>query len=312
MLILASTTDLIQLQVGSPGTIDVHADWMDNVSGAVGPGRTNTAGLTSGTTTIVSSPASGAIRNIKTLHIYNRGTSNNVVTLIHTDGTTAVQLHSITLVPGTSLQYIDETGFFNTMPGTPGTQKLIAQKVITTPVGTMDFTSEINNSIYNEYALHILGVQINADGWLGLRVSEDGGTTWQADPINQYGHTYQAQTVNNVNAYSGGWDTVLWLGTNIEPTSYDPASIAYLIIHTANLGKSGQRKQFIVDGMMQAGSSASPQGPGRVTIGGTFWHDNALPTAYPPVNGIRIKTMPDGGAALMTAGIFNLYGTRGS
>ena len=312
MLILASTTDLLQLQIGSPGTIDVHADWMDNVSGAVGPGRTNTAGLTSGTTTIVPSPASGAIRNIKTLHIYNRGTSSNVVTPIHTDGTTAVQLHSITLPPGSSLQYIDEVGWTNTMPGVPGMSKLITQKVITTPVATMDFTSEINNAIYNEYELHILGVQINADGYLGLRVSEDGGTTWQADPINQYGHTYQAQTVSNTNSYSGGWADNLWLGTNIEPTTYDPNSIAYVIIRTSMLGKAGARKQFIVDGMMQAGTSASPQGPGRVVIGGTFWHDNALPTANPPVNGIRIKTMPDGGAALMSAGTFNLYGTRGS
>jgi hypothetical protein len=112
MLILASTTDLIQLQVASAGQIDVHASWMDNVSGAVGAGRTNTPTITTSTTvTIVASPASGAQRNVKTLHIRNRGSASNTVTLIHTDGSTAVQIDKMTLSPGVTLQYIDEVGF---------------------------------------------------------------------------------------------------------------------------------------------------------------------------------------------------------
>src|SRR5215831_16809671 len=105
MLILASASDLIQLAVGSAGQIDVHASWMDNVSGAVGPGRTNTPSITtSGTTTIVGSPASGVQRNVKTIHIRNRGASANDVNVFHTDGTTAISLQKVTLQPGNTLQ----------------------------------------------------------------------------------------------------------------------------------------------------------------------------------------------------------------
>jgi len=112
MLILASTTDILQLAVASPGQIDVHVSWMDNVAGAVGPGRTNTPTITTATTvTIVAAPASGAQRNVKTVHVRNRGVSNNNVTLTHTDGTTPVTLYSTTLYPGATLEYIDEVGF---------------------------------------------------------------------------------------------------------------------------------------------------------------------------------------------------------
>jgi hypothetical protein len=306
MLILASATDLIQLQVGSPGTIDVHASWMDNVSGAVGPGRSNSAGLSSGIATIVPSPAAGAMRNVKTLHIFNRGTANNTVTLIHTDGTTAVQLHSLTLPPGTSLQYIDEVGFINTIAGAAGMTSLITQKTITTPVNHIDFTTELS-PIYNEITLHILGVQVNAaNSYLGLRVSQDGGTTWQADPVQQYGHTYFLGGVdNNVTVFDGGWDTALWLGDFITDTTTDPHASCNLIIHTAQLAVPGIRTLFIVEGMMQAPA----YGPARVTIGGAFWDD---PHNNPPVTGLRILLLPDGIGANMSAGVFNLYGTRGS
>jgi len=120
MLILASTADLLQVVVGSPGQIDVHASWMDNVAGAVGPSRTNTPTITTGasTTTVVGAPASGAQRNMKTLHVRNRGASPNVITVQHTDGTTVVPLINLSLQPGFTLQYIDEVGFLPPLAGT--------------------------------------------------------------------------------------------------------------------------------------------------------------------------------------------------
>lgn len=117
MLILASATDLLQLTVGSAGLIDVHASWMDNVAGAVGPGRTNTAITTAGTVTVVAGPAGGVQRNVKTLHVRNRGASSNIVTVAHTDGTTSVALQSVTLLPGNTLEYIDEVGFLPLLAG---------------------------------------------------------------------------------------------------------------------------------------------------------------------------------------------------
>jgi len=112
MLILASTSDKLQVLTGSAGNINVHVSWMDNVSGAVGPGRTNTGIAIAGTTDIVAPPASGVYRNIKTVHIRNAGGAANDVIVRHTDGTVIVELYRITLVSGATLSYIDEVGFF--------------------------------------------------------------------------------------------------------------------------------------------------------------------------------------------------------
>jgi len=117
MLILGSSSDLIQLTTGSAGAIDVHASWMDNVAGAVGPGRTNTAITTAATVTVVGSPGAGTQRNLKTLHVRNHGNNSNDVTVTHTDGTTPVALHKVTLLPGSTLQYIDEVGFLPQLTG---------------------------------------------------------------------------------------------------------------------------------------------------------------------------------------------------
>jgi hypothetical protein len=112
MLILSSTSDKLQLSTQAAGTIDVHASWMDNAAGAVGPGRTNTPTISTATTVdIVSPPAASTQRNVKTLHVRNRGAAANTVTVLHTDGTTAVTLYSVPLQPGYTLEYVDEIGF---------------------------------------------------------------------------------------------------------------------------------------------------------------------------------------------------------
>jgi len=43
MLLLTSTSDLVQVVTGQAVTTDVHASWVDNASGTITPGRTNTA-----------------------------------------------------------------------------------------------------------------------------------------------------------------------------------------------------------------------------------------------------------------------------
>src|SRR5262245_52665681 len=119
MLILSSTTDLIQVITGGAGTIDVHASWMDNASGTVVPGRTNTAITSATTTTVVPSPAAATQRNVKTLHIANRGGSAIDITVQHTDGSTVSQLHKVSLSGNATLQYVDEIGFVATAGATP-------------------------------------------------------------------------------------------------------------------------------------------------------------------------------------------------
>lgn len=304
MLILASNTDLLRITTGSAGKIDVHASWMDNVAGSIAPGRTNTANIiTAGTTTVVGSPAVGAQRSLKTLHVFNRGTTNNAITVIHTDGSTSVELHKVTLPPNTSLQYVDEIGFVNTISGIAGMKNLIAQRVITTAVDHIDFVNEIN-PIYNEYELHVLGLQVNAVGAaIAVRVSKNAGVTWEADPAAQYGYAWQAQAASNVNVNFGGYDIAWYLSNPLEATVVDAFANASFILHAAYLAKSGVRKQMWGEGMMQ-----DPiEGPTRIVAGCTFSDDTH---SNPPINGLRFLLMPEGGPAKMSVGTFNLYGTR--
>jgi hypothetical protein len=110
MIILASTTDKIQVKAGSAGKIDVHSSWVDNASGVITPGRTNTTITTATTADVVAAPGASTYRNIKMLVVRNNhATVQNAVTFVHTDGTTPVTLWYGVLLPGMSVQ-VYETG----------------------------------------------------------------------------------------------------------------------------------------------------------------------------------------------------------
>lgn len=114
MLLLTSTTDLLQVVTGQAASVDVHASWVDYASGTVTPGRTNTPTIATATTTdVVAAPAASTQRNAKTLNIRNKHASTAVdVTVIHTDGTNALELIKMTLAAGDVLEYVEGVGFF--------------------------------------------------------------------------------------------------------------------------------------------------------------------------------------------------------
>jgi hypothetical protein len=92
--------------------LHVHASYADLASGAVTPGRQNTAHSTAATVDVVGGPGSGAVRNVKTLTIRNTSaTTTTSVTIIHTDGSTAMELFFAVLGPGAQLVYADDVGF---------------------------------------------------------------------------------------------------------------------------------------------------------------------------------------------------------
>lgn len=112
MLILASTNDKIQLTTSSTATTDVQASFVDLLAGVTSFGRANTAISSATTTDIVASPASSTQRNVKHLSVRNRHASTSqTVTLLHTDGTTAVELFRAVLAAGEQLVYDGEGGF---------------------------------------------------------------------------------------------------------------------------------------------------------------------------------------------------------
>lgn len=107
MINLASTSDLIRVVTSAAAQIEVHASWADltTATSAVGIGRQNTPHITTATTTtIVPSPGSGVVRNVKHLNITNDHASQSCsVTVEHTDGTTAIELMAFTLLPGENM-----------------------------------------------------------------------------------------------------------------------------------------------------------------------------------------------------------------
>lgn len=112
MIILSSTSDLLRVTTSGAITTDVHATFVDLNGTTVTPGRTNTAITTATTTTVVGSPASDTYRTVKTLTIRNKHATTSVdITLIHTDGTTAVELFDFTLPAGYSIFYDESNGF---------------------------------------------------------------------------------------------------------------------------------------------------------------------------------------------------------
>lgn len=113
MLLLASTSDKIRLTTSSTADTDVHASYCDLTTGpTVTPGRKNTAINTATTTDIVAAPAASTYRTVKALTIRNRHASTSVdVTVIHTDGTNAMELIKKTLTAGQSLHYHEGRGF---------------------------------------------------------------------------------------------------------------------------------------------------------------------------------------------------------
>lgn len=114
MILLTSTSDLLQVVSSATSALDVHASWVDLNGSTVTPGRTNTAITTATTTTVTGSPASSTQRTVKTLSVRNKGAGTQVVTIVHTDGTTAVEVIEATLAPDTSLQYHEAAGWWVT------------------------------------------------------------------------------------------------------------------------------------------------------------------------------------------------------
>jgi len=112
MLLLASTSDLINVTTSAATAINVYAAYIDYNGSTTTPGRRNTTIAAATTTAVVSSPGAGVSRNVKSLIVSNTSatTSQNIGVFL-TDGTTNVELCTATLAAGESLQYSEGNGF---------------------------------------------------------------------------------------------------------------------------------------------------------------------------------------------------------
>lgn len=112
MILLTSTSDIIRVVTGSAASVQVHASYVDNAAGVITPGRTNTAAITSATTTtIVPAPAASTQRNVKALVLSNLSSTPTTVSVQHFDGTTSSELFSCTLLQNENLSMTDSGEF---------------------------------------------------------------------------------------------------------------------------------------------------------------------------------------------------------
>ena len=119
MIVLTNpgTADVMDLITSTAALVDVNVSSVDiNTStlAVSAPSRTNTGISTATTTTIVAGPASGLVRNVKSIFIRNRDTANacTVTPRINISGGTIAQLHSVVLNPGDLLEFIEGVGWF--------------------------------------------------------------------------------------------------------------------------------------------------------------------------------------------------------
>lgn len=136
MLMLANTTDKLQLTTGAAVTVDVLVSYSDVVKASgviVAAGdRQPTAISTATTTDILSAPGSNNVRKVKSMTIRNKATSGSVdVTVIYDANGTDYELHKATLAPGECLEYIEGVGFFVLGSNTKLDQRLVVTADVT-------------------------------------------------------------------------------------------------------------------------------------------------------------------------------------
>lgn len=134
MLLLASSLDALNVITSTTGNIEVHASYVDNNSGVVNAGRTNTIITTATTTTIVTGPADGIQRNVRTFYLKNDvPAGSNTVTIEHTDGTKITTLWKGLLNAGEELS-LNQNGDWNVYDVT-GLAKVYTMIGATGPTG---------------------------------------------------------------------------------------------------------------------------------------------------------------------------------
>lgn len=140
MLLLASTSDLLTVTTSAATAVTVYAAFIDYNGSTTTPGRRNTSIAAATTTTVVPAPSAGNTRNIKSLTVSNASATTSQEIGVHlTDGTTVVELATITLGAGQALQYSEGNGL--TVLDTLGRVKTTQDFSVVAAVNTLNLVA---------------------------------------------------------------------------------------------------------------------------------------------------------------------------
>lgn len=284
MLLLNSVSDLIQVQTSAAGSVEVHASWVDNASGTITPGRTNTADITTATTTtVVASPAASTTRNVRHLNIHNESaTITNIIDVIHTDGTTTHDLIRCTLLPEESLIFnqegnwvhLDSNALVKTPPVASGW----------TDLGGLELSgSAVTTGALSFAAYDLLRISVRVTGYSG---SDIASFRFNGDSGANYWSRY-------ISAAAGG--VTLTNAQNVSQTLARCFAVAttlqrsgtFLVINNSATSKVGCAAA-------QTSSGAAATAP-VIEWGGFEWVNTSA-----QITSIELRTA--GGANTMTAG----------
>jgi hypothetical protein len=297
MLLLTSTSDIIRIVTGSAADVDVHASWVDNASGTITPGRTNTPPIvTATTTTVVAAPAASTQRNVKALYIHNVSSSvSTTVTVQHFDGTTNVDLVNCTLLPDEHLN-LDETGAWNHR------NNQLAEYSYTVPAkanlgltGTIaetiprELCAEVNTTAGASGTLVMMAIYLTA-GQAINNISIWSATTAAGTPSNGFFAIYDIN--RNLVAQTANFTTEAWAANSIKTKA---------LTATYRVPTSGQ--YYI--GLLQVATTIATIKGGTARTGGQL--NAAAPIIYGTSTTGLTTTLPNPAAAITAVGTASLY-----
>ena len=246
MLLLTSTSDIIRLVTSAAvDTVTVQTSYVDNASGTITPGRTNTNITTATTTTIVGSPAASTQRNVKGVHVTNNNaTASLFVTVQHFDGTTSTDIIGVTLLPGENLimdsngtwAHLDTQGAPYSYAGPPTVNLGITGTLAETM--PRETCPEVNTTAPASGTLAMQLIYLKA-GTLVSNITIASATTAAGTPTNYFFALYDIN--RNLLAQSANQTTTAWAANTVKtlamttpyriPTS-GPYYIGYMMTAT--------------------------------------------------------------------------------
>lgn len=296
MLLLTSTSDIVRIVTGSAASVNVHASWVDNNSGTITPGRTNTPTISSAaTTTVVAAPGASTQRNVRALFITNNHASaSTTVTVQHFDGTTSEDLMGVTLLPGENLvlneegtwSHHDSQGGEYTYAG-PATPNLGATGVLAETI-PRELCPEVNTTVAASGTLFLQAIYLKA-GTLVSNISMCSATTAAGTPTNYFFALYSSSRA--LLAQSANQTTTAWAANTYKTL----AMTTPYRVPTSGI--------YYIGFMMTATTVATLKG-GTAKTGGQ------LAATAPALNGASstglTTTLPDPAAAI-TGGTASIY-----
>jgi hypothetical protein len=297
VLLLTSASDIVRVVTGSSATVYVHASWVDNASGTITPGRTNTAVIsTNTTTTVVASPSGGTQRNVKHLNITNaHATAQTQVTVQHYDGTNSEDLFGVTLLPGENCIF-SEDGHWTHHDAQGG------DYVYSTPApGNLGITGTLAETMPRETCPEVNTVAPTASGTLFMQaiylyagqlvsnITASSATTAANTPTNYFFALYDGS--RNLRAVSANQTTTAWAANTVKTL----AMTTPYRVPTSGL--------YYIGVMMTATAVITMKG-GTAKTGGQL--ASSVPILHGTSTTGLTTSMPDPAAAI-TGGLVTIY-----